>query len=95
MRRIEQGVPMTVIVGVLRSKLQMRTLVGSVAAIACSVCSPFYLDSTMGFLPTHMYNGEREDSENRICHITYSVLLLVVWTAETFLFRMQYGNTSD
>ena len=89
MLKIDQGIPMIVIVGVLwmlRSKPQMRTLVGSVASMACSAVSPFYLASAMGFLPIHMYNGEREESENRLYYITYPVFLMAGWAAGMLLF---------
>lgn len=89
MLKIDHGVPMVVIIGVLwclRAKPQLRTLAGSVAAMACSAVSPFYLASAMGFLPIHMYNGEREQFEGRTHYIVYPVLLLIVWAAGALLF---------
>lgn len=89
MLKIDHGVPMIVIIGtlwLLRKKPQLRTLVGSVAAMACSAVSPFYLASAMGFLPIHMYNGEREQLEGRTHYIVYPVLLLAVWAAGILLF---------
>ena len=90
MLKIDHGVPMIVIIGtlwLLRKKPQLRTLVGSVAAMACSAVSPFYLASAMGFLPIHMYNGEREQFERRTHYIVYPVLLLAVWAAGTVFFK--------
>lgn len=89
MLKIDRGVPMVVIIGVLwllGNKPQLRTLVGSVAAMACSAVSPFYLASAMGFLPIHLYNGEREQFERRTHYVVYPVLLLAVWAAGTLLF---------
>lgn len=89
MLRIDSGIPTVVLVGVLwmlREKPQMRVLSGTVAAMACSAVSPFYLISGMGFLPVHLYNGEPGTGERKLYYFAYPILLVAVWLLGVLVF---------
>lgn len=89
MLRIDHGIPVLVLVGVfwiLRNKPLMRILAGSVAAMACSAVSPFYLLSAMGLLPVHLYNGEPGEGNRVVNYLAYPVLLTAVWLIGMFAF---------
>lgn len=89
MLKLDQGVPLVVITGLLwalRGKPQLRTLVGSVGAMACSIFSPFYMASAMGFLPIHLYNGEPGEGNKPVYYAAYPALLLIVALAGYALF---------
>ena len=78
--RIDHGVPLVVVsvtLWLLR-KTQLRAIGGAVAAMACCLVSPFYLASSMGCLPVHLYNGERGLQNRWANYLAYPVLLLVV-----------------
>lgn len=79
MLKIEFGVCMVVVIGVMwafRKKPLYRNLIGAMAAIACSLVSPFFLAASMGFLAVHKYNGEREESNRWFDYLAYPVMLL-------------------
>lgn len=89
MLRIDQGVPVVAMVGILwmlRGKPQLRVLAGSVAAMACSVISPFYLVSAMGFLPVHLYNGEPGEGSRAVNYLAYPAVLLALGLIGIFVF---------
>lgn len=80
MLRMEFGpcaVLLTAVIWTLGNRPLVRNLVGAVAAIACSILSPFFVASPMGFLAVHMYNGELE--EHRFTnYLAYPAVLLAV-----------------
>jgi len=89
MLRVDHGVPMVLMVcalWLLRKRPQFRLLWGAAAAVVCTVFSAYYLASPMGFLPVHLYSGERPEKENRLaCYLVYPVLLLVIGLVVKFM----------
>ena len=51
---------LTVLLWALREKPLARSFLGPLAGVVCSLLSPFYLASPMGFLLVHFHNGEEE-----------------------------------
>lgn len=81
MLKIEQGIPMLLLVMVLwlmRGKPLYRGFVGAAAAVLCTAISPFYLASPMSFLLLHFYNGESEDSNRLVNYLFYPIALLAI-----------------
>lgn len=89
MLSIDHGTPLMLMVTTLwtlRKKPQLRSLVGAVVAMACSIVSPFYLVSAMAFLPVHLYNGEQGSDNRVINYFAYPAILLVIGLAALFAF---------
>ncbi|MBP3304779.1 MAG: hypothetical protein J6L24_02315 [Oscillospiraceae bacterium] len=85
---IDEGVPLLILIAALwalRSKPIYRNLVGCIAAILCSVLSPFYLASPMAFVALHFYNGEKGESSRTVNYLAYPAILLVVGICAKFL----------
>lgn len=76
---------MVLVLWVMRRKPQYRLFVGMGAAALCTVISPFYLASTMGFMAVHFFNGEPGDSSRVVNYAAYPAMLLAV-AAAGFLF---------
>ena len=81
MLRVEHGIPMLLLISVLwifRQRTMLQGFAGAVTAAACTIFSPFYLASPMGFLPLHAYNGECGEVNRLIGYAFYPVTLLAV-----------------
>ena len=81
MLNIDHGIALvllTAIIWTLRKKPQLRNIVGAVVSVACSILSPFYMASPMGFLPVHMYNGEQGGKNQIMNYLSYPVILLLI-----------------
>lgn len=88
MLRVDHGAAMLVILTVLwalRKKPQLRFLMGATAAVACGIFSTFFMASPMGFLPLHLYNGDRATENRPVNYLAYPVILLVIGLAAQFL----------
>ena len=88
MLNIEHGILLVLLVSVLwtmRKKSTMRALAGAGAGMACVLISPFYLASSMGFLPVHLYNDEQGNGSRWVNYLVYPVLLLLVGVLGLFL----------
>lgn len=87
MLRIDEGVPLIVLIAVLwalREKGILRLLGGCTAAFVCMLSSPFYLVSVFAFLPIHFYN-EEQGSEGKLGkYLAYPVLLLAIGLAAKY-----------
>lgn len=89
MLNIEFGICIVLIICVLwafRRNPLYRNFAGATAAIVCSLFSPFFLASPMGFLAVHMYNGEKGEENERFNYLFYPVLLLVVGLVSVLVF---------
>ena len=87
--KIEHGIPMLLMVCVIRvfrNKRMFMGFSGMAAAALCTVISPFYLAAPMGFLVTHFYNGEPGNSSRLVNYLFYPVLLLAVGLVAMFLY---------
>lgn len=81
MLKVDQGVPMLLLILVLwllREKPLYRGFVGAAAAVLCTAISPFYLASPMSFLMLHFYNGEAEEQNRLVNYLFYPAALLII-----------------
>lgn len=86
---IDHGIPcviMTAVFWAMRKKAVYRNMMGCAAAIACSLVSPFYLASPMGFMVIHYYNGEKGEENRYVSYLAYPVVLLAVGLLAKFAF---------
>lgn len=84
MLNIQHGTPlvvMTTLFWLMRNRAELRGLIGAAVALVCTVVSPFYLASSMGCLPVHLYNGEQGESNRIINYLAYPFLLLIALLA--------------
>ena len=85
---IVEGQSCVVLVAVLwaaRNQKQFRSFIGCGAAACCTLFSPFYLASPMGFMAVHFYQGEQGEENRLINYGAYPALLLIAGIAGTFL----------
>ena len=61
-----------------QEKPQFRVYAGAMAAIVCSVISPFYMIAPVTFLLLHSYNGEQGESNKVVNYMSYPVMLIVI-----------------
>lgn len=84
MLKIPEGTSCVLLVAILwaaRNQKNYRTFIGCGAAACCSLFSPFYLASPMGFLVVHGYRGERSEENRLVNYLAYPVLLLAAGIA--------------
>lgn len=89
MLSIEHGITLVLMISVLwalRNKHPLRPLVGSVAAVVCTVFSPYYLASPIVFLAIHSYNGEPGNSNQLVNYLFYPAILLFIGLIAIFCF---------
>lgn len=89
MLRVDHGIPMILMVCVIRvfrNKHMFMGFSGMAAAALCVGISPFYLAAPMGFLAIHFYNGEQGNSSRIVNYLFYPVTLLVIGLIAKFAF---------
>lgn len=89
MLKIDCATAMIIVVCVLwafRKRALYRNIAGCTAAVVCTLISPFYLASPMGFLVVHFYNGEKSEGHWLVRYLVYPVMLLVVGLVAMFAF---------
>lgn len=89
MLNIDSTVALILVVCVLwllRDKPLYRNIAGCTAAVVCTLISPFYLASPMGFLPLHFYNETDGGGHRLIRLLAYPMMLLVVGLIALLLF---------
>lgn len=89
MLRVDHGIPMLLMVCVIRifrNKRMFMGFSGMAAAALCTGISPFYLAAPMGFLAIHFYNGEPGNSSRLVNYLFYPVTLLVIGLVAMFAF---------
>ena len=79
-------VVMTAVLWAVREKPMLRGFFGILTGVLCSLFSPFYLASPMGFLPVHLHNGQAGDIPPWNCLLIYPIALLSVGLVTTLLF---------
>lgn len=89
MLRVDHGIPMLLMVCVIRlfrNKRMFMGFSGMAAAALCTGISPFYLAAPMGFLAIHFYNGEPGNSSRLVNYLFYPVTLLAIGLVAMFVF---------
>lgn len=87
MLKVDHGIPMILMVCVIRvfrNKRMFMGFSGMAAAALCTGISPFYLAAPMGFLATHFYNGEPGQSNRLVNYLFYPVSLLAIGLVAMF-----------
>ena len=78
------AVALVAVIWFLGHKPLIRNLVGAVVAILCSIFSPFFVASPMGFLAVHLFGGELEEHKFTN-YLVYPGLLIVVICIANFI----------
>lgn len=89
MLKVEHGVPLLLMLCVIRlfkNKRMFMGFSGMAAAALCTGISPFYLAAPMGFLAIHFYNGEQGNSSRLVNYLFYPVTLLAIGLVAMFVF---------
>lgn len=89
MLTIHFGAPMIILLVVLwalRTKPVYRNFAGVSAAICCSLFSPYFLLSPMGFVAIHTCNWEKGEENRLVNYLMYPVMLLIAWVVSLYLF---------
>ena len=89
MLRVDHGIPMLLMVCVIRLFRNERMFMGfsgMAAAALCTGISPFYLAAPMGFLAIHFYNGEPGNSSRLVNYLFYPATLLLIGLVAKFAF---------
>lgn len=89
MLNVEHGTPLVIMVALfwlMRNRTGLRSLACAAVALMCTIVSPFYLASSMGCLPVHLYNGEQGESNRIVNYLAYPVILLTVVISANYLF---------
>lgn len=89
MLKVDHGIPMILMVCVIRvfrNKRMFMGFSGMAAAALCTGISPFYLAAPMGFLAIHFYNGEQGNSSRLVNYLFYPVTLLAIGIIAKFAF---------
>ena len=82
MLKVDHGAALVILVAILwafRKKEIFLNFVGATAAMICSLISPFYLASPMGFLAVHSYNGTKSTNTHKYNYLMYPILLIIGW----------------
>ena len=78
-------VVLVAVLWIFRDKPIFRNLFGCMTAASCTMLSPFFLLSPLGFIGIRFYNGEK-GSENRLVnYLAYPAMLLASGLAVKFL----------
>ena len=88
MLKIEFGFPTVLILCILwifRANAMYRNFAGAAAAMVCSIYSPFFLASPMGFMAVHFYNEVPCDKPREFNYLAYPVILAVAAAAGLIL----------
>lgn len=82
MLRIDDGLALlllTAVVWTLRSRANIRTLGSCVAAVLCTLISPYYALSPLAFIATHFYNEEKGESVRILAYLAWPAILLAMF----------------
>lgn len=88
MLRVQDGACCVIMVAMLwlcRNQKMYRTFIGCAVGAVCSVLSPYYLATPMGFMPIHFYKGEQGEENRLVNYLAYPALLLVAGVAAKFV----------
>lgn len=82
MLKVDFGAALVIIVSILwafRKNTLFFNFAGAAAAMSCTLISPFFLASPMGFLAVHSYNGDEDTNSHTYNYLLYPVLLIIGW----------------
>lgn len=82
MLKVDFGSALVIIVSILwafRKNTIFFNFAGAAAAMSCTLISPFFLASPMGFLAVHSYNGDKDTNSHKYNYLLYPVLLIIGW----------------
>ena len=82
MLKVDYGSAMVIIVAILwtfRKNTLFFNFAGAAAAMSCTLISPFFLASPMGFLAVHSYNGDEDTNSHKYNYSLYPVMLIIGW----------------
>ena len=82
MLKVDYGSAMVIIVAILwtfRNNTLFFNFAGAAAAMSCTLISPFFLASPMGFLAVHAYNGDEDTNSHKYNYALYPVMLIIGW----------------
>lgn len=82
MLKVDHGAALVIIVAILwtfRKNTLFFNFAGAAAAMSCTLISPFFLASPMGFLAVHSYNGDEDTNSHKYNYSLYPVLLIIGW----------------
>lgn len=88
MLRVQDGACCVILVAALwlcRNQKQYRTFIGCAVGAMCSLLSPYYLATPMGFMAIHFYQGEKGDENKLVNYLAYPALLLAAALAGKFI----------
>lgn len=77
---IEFGAATVLITAILwwmRGNTLYRNFAGATGAIVCTMFSPFFLASPMGFMVVHFYGGEKGTTSRTVNYLAYPVMLIL------------------
>ena len=77
---IEFGAATVLITAILwwmRGNTLYRNFAGATGAIVCTMFSPFFLASPMGFMVAHFYGGEKGTTSRTVNYLAYPVMLIL------------------
>jgi hypothetical protein len=80
MLSIEFGAATVLITAILwwmRGNTLYRNFAGATGAIVCTMFSPFFLASPMGFMVVHFYGGEKGTTSRMVNYLAYPVMLIL------------------
>ena len=67
----------TAILWWMRGNTLYRNFAGATGAIVCTMFSPFFLASPMGFMVVHFYGGEKGSTSRTVNYLAYPVMLIL------------------
>lgn len=82
MLKVDYGSALVIIVAILwtfRNNTLFFNFAGAAAAMSCTLISPFFLASPMGFLAVHSYNGDEDTNSHKYNYLLYPVMLIIGW----------------
>ena len=88
MLNVDSGICMILLTATMwafRKKTQLRAFAVAMAALICSVVSPFYMVAPLSCLLLHFYNGEQGEQNRTVNYLSYPVMLLVIYLIGSFV----------
>lgn len=85
---VDSGICMVILTStmwIFRNKSQLRSFAAAMAALLCSIVSPFYMVAPLACLLLHYYNGEQGESSRTVNYLSYPALLTVIFVIGKFV----------